>query len=136
MIRKALLFITYAIAAFAMDAAYWSYESPFSLRKDEFAVFEIDNNILTVRWSLFHNKGLVTHIKYDHMPYQNILYDDYKLNAMKIAVKTNTKVTPPLPYVMIVFEGFDRDRNVSNMKLYLFDHESAVTIRKVSDDRS
>jgi hypothetical protein len=118
--------------SFAID---WAYSEPFNLRKDEFAVFLVDENYLTFRWSLFHNKGLVSMIKYDHFPYQTILYDDYKLNAIKIPVKTNRIATPPLPYIMIVFEGFDFDRNVSNMKLYLSDVKGVVRIEKVSNER-
>ncbi|MDR2639103.1 MAG: hypothetical protein LBC09_04630 [Helicobacteraceae bacterium] len=128
-------FIVAALIAIKLCAADWAHSEPFSLRKDEFAVFEINENILTFRWSLFHNNGLVSLIKYDFFPYQTILYDDYKLNAIKIPVKTNATTPPPAPYVMIVFEGFDRDRNISNMRLYLSDALGTVRIKKVSDER-
>jgi hypothetical protein len=114
----------------------WAYAEPFSLRKDEFAVFDINDKILTFKWSLFHNKGLVSLIKYDHFPYQTILYDDYKLNAIKIPVAIDATVPPPPPYAMIVFENFDKDRNVSNMRLYLSDTRGIVKIKKVSDERN
>ncbi|MDR2152343.1 MAG: hypothetical protein LBO72_05950 [Helicobacteraceae bacterium] len=130
--KKLLSIFCLAIGLYAID---WAHSEPFNLRKDEFAVFEIDENILTFKWSLFHNDGLVSLIKYDHFPYQTVLYDDYKLNAIKIPVKTNPTVVAPPPYVMIVFEGFDRDRNVSNMRLYLSDALGSVKIKKVSRER-
>ncbi|MDR1911362.1 MAG: hypothetical protein LBQ52_03320 [Helicobacteraceae bacterium] len=131
--KSFLILFAFFVNLFAID---WAYSEPFSLRKDEFAVFEIDNRVLTFRWSLFHNKGLVCLIKYDHFPYQTILYDDYKLNAIKIPVKTNRTTPPPLPYMTIVFESFDSDRNLSNMRLYLFDELGSVKIAKASDERN
>ena len=119
--KAVICFIFFIFSLAAMDADYWSHNEPFSLKKDEFIAFNVNNNPFTIRWSLFHNKGLVTHIKYDHFPYQALLYDDYKLNAVKIPIKTNETVVPPLPYIMVVFEGFDTEKNHANMRLYLFD---------------
>ncbi|MDR0664999.1 MAG: hypothetical protein LBF86_05705 [Helicobacteraceae bacterium] len=131
--RKLLLGFLLTINLSAID---WAHSESFSLKKDEFAVFEVNENILTFRWSLFHNNGLVSLIKYDHFPYQTILYDDYKLNAIKIPVKTSPDATPPRPYIMIVFEGFDLDRNVSNMRLYLSDAQGLVTVKKGFNERN
>lgn len=125
----ALLIFLFSIA-WAIPEDYWAHDEPFSLAKDEFASWIVDENIFSVRFSLFHNRGLVTHIKYDHFPYQGILYDDYKQNAVKIPVKTTQTVTPPEPYAMVVFEGFDTENKRAKMHLYLFDPQGIVTIKK------
>lgn len=117
-------------AAWAMPANYWAHNEPFALKKDEFASWLIDGNVFSVRWSLFHNRGLVTHIKYDHFPYQGILYTDYKVNGVKIPVKTTQTVTPPEPYAFVVFEGFDAENKQAKMRLYLFDAQRIVTIKR------
>ncbi|MGE4296208.1 MAG: hypothetical protein AB7E49_10950 [Campylobacterales bacterium] len=117
-------------AAWAMPANYWAHNEPFELRKDEFASWFVDGNVFSVRWSLFHNRGLVTHIKYDHFPYQGILYDDYKQNAVKIPVKTTQSVSPPEPFAMVLFEGFDAEKKRAKMRLFLFDPQGIVTLKK------
>ncbi|MDR1451142.1 MAG: hypothetical protein LBI57_02230 [Helicobacteraceae bacterium] len=128
-------FFAIALIAINLSAIDWTHSEPFALRKDEFAVFEIDDNILTFKWSLFHNNGLVSLIKYDHFPYQTILYDDYKLNSIKIPIKTNKTAISENPYIMIVFDGFDSDRNISNMRLYLSDSLGTISVKKAFDER-
>lgn len=128
--RSFVAFWLVAITLFAMPDNYWAYKEQFRIKQNEFASWEVNKNIFFVRWSLFHNKQLVTIMKYDNFPYQTILYNDYKLNSFKIPVKVTDTVTPPLPYIMVVFENFDEQEKVANMALYLFDQKQTVEIKR------
>ncbi len=114
----------------AMPGDYWAHEEPFELRKDQFASWEVDDRILSIRWSLFHNRGLVVHLKYDHFPVQNILYENYKRNSMRIRLKTQPPVRPPEPYARLVFEGFDLQEQTAQLRLYLFDPLGVVDLTR------
>ncbi|MDR0747430.1 MAG: hypothetical protein LBE89_06010 [Helicobacteraceae bacterium] len=126
------IFFLFAVCTglFSIDSSYWSFNEQFSIKKDQFAVFNVDDNFLTVRWSLYHNSGLVIAIKYDHFPYQTILYNDYRQNSIKIPAKTNRTVIPPAPYMTIAFEGFDAEKKEANLRLYLFDELKTITIKR------
>jgi hypothetical protein len=126
------IFFLFAVFArlYSIDSGYWSFNEPFNIKKDQFAVFNIDDNFLTVRWSLYHNSGLVVLVKYDHFPYQTILYDNYRQNSIKVPVKTNRVIVPQTPYMMIVFEGFNVEKKEANLRLYLFDELKTTTIKR------
>jgi hypothetical protein len=114
-----LLFLP--LLLWAMPDDYWAHEEGFELKKDQFVSWEVGDRILFMRWSLFHNRGLVVHIKYDHFPVQNILYEDYKRNSMKIRLKTQPPVRPPEPYARVVFERYDEESESAHLRIYLFD---------------
>ena len=128
--KLALFWGLLSVALWAMPGDYWAHEEAFELRKDQFASWEMDDRILSIRWSLFHNRGLVTHIKYDHFPIQNILYENYKRNSMQVRLKTHRQVRPPEPYVRIIFERFDAEEKVAHLRLYLFDPEGIVNLMR------
>lgn len=114
---------------FAMPDGYWKFRDKFSLVQDQFVSYEISGKPFFMRWALYHNKGLVVHAKYDHFPYQYILYNDYKLNSFKMPLKVNTRAVPPEPHLLVIFDGFED--NKANFSLYLFDADGIVEIKKV-----
>lgn len=64
------------------------YEKEISLKKDQefrlsIETFNISKNLI-FKWTLFKNDGIVILLKYDHFPYQFILYKNYNLNAFKL----------------------------------------------------
>ena len=127
--RSFLAFLLLANLLIAMPNDYWKFQDKFSLVQDEFVSYEINERAFFMRWTLFHNKGLVVNAKFDHFPYQYILYNDYKLNSFQIPVMATDTMIPPEPYIMVVFDGFEDSR--ANFSIYLFDATGVVDIKKV-----
>lgn len=127
--RALFALLTLSCLLFAMPDDYWKFKDKFDLVQDQFVTYEINKKIFFMRWSLFHNKGLVVNAKFDHFPYQYILYNDYKLNSFKIPVLVTDRSIPLDPHIVVVFDGFAD--NKARFSIFLYDATGAVEIKKV-----
>ncbi|TLD82998.1 hypothetical protein [Helicobacter trogontum] len=79
-----------------------------SASKDSQSVMGVPKNF-TLRWTLYRNEGLVILMRYDHYPYQFILYKDYRLNSFTLNLLDPQGVnrSPNQPQLRITFVGID-----------------------------
>ncbi len=117
-----ILFLSFLFSLTLYSAGNnWNQTASFSLKKDQVALWLVGDRELTFRWTLFHNRGLVYIAKFDKFPYQGILYKDYRLNGVKIALSVNNKTNLEDPYCMIVFESYDEKSKTAQFTLYVKD---------------
>ena len=127
------LFAAWALAAVlagAMPEGYWAAQEPFALKKDQFAVWNNGGKTLTFRWTLFHNRALVTLTKYDRFPYQHLLYREYRKDGMKIPLTEEKAADRMAPYVYIRFKDFDEEKQEGSFILYLYDPKGSVKLMR------
>jgi hypothetical protein len=123
--------------AFAADegAITWNYKDEVELKKDQLARYQIniDNKLYTLdfRWTLFVNKGLVMLYKLEKFPYQNILYEDHKLNSFKIILKNRADNAYLRPYALVLFKSFDKKTKKALFSVFMKDDARPVQAERV-----
>jgi len=129
---------------FAADdsAITWNYKDEVELKKDQLARYQIaiDNKFYTLdfRWTLYVNKGLVMLYKYGTdttrakgFPYQNILYQDHKLNSFKIELKNRAQNAFLKPYALVLFKSFDNKTKKATFTVLMKDDIRPVQAERV-----
>jgi len=106
--------------------ASWSFSDEFSLKKDEFVLYKINEKDLLFRWTLFHNDGLVFILKYDHFPYQGILYQNHKLNSFRLKTTSQNVTGKERPFCDIVFLSCEKDKSSCKFQIYCRDKLSLI----------
>ena len=117
-----------------MPEGYWASEEPFSLKKDQFAVWDANGKVFTFRWTLFHNRALVTLSKYDRFPYQHLLYLEYRKDGFKIPLTVETTADFPAPYLYLRFAEFSDKTQEASFVLYLFDPKGIVPLQRMEGE--
>jgi len=124
------LFLPSIIWAFS-----WDYTHDFVLKKDEVATIEVlkredsSKRILTLRWTLYQNKRLVTLISYDGFPTQHILQKEYKRNSIKIALRDDYYDVSKRCYLIVKFYDFDESNKTATMKVSIRDPKKRIEIK-------
>ncbi|GAA8020223.1 hypothetical protein HpMS7_02070 [Helicobacter pylori] len=110
LIRYGLIFLFF-LKAFGLD---YGIDKTLELKKDEVfkAVIKDTSNEqtkeITLYWTLYANKGLVINMRFNHFPYQFILYTDHARNTYNLKVfeeKFSSNST-----LSLVFKGFKEDK--------------------------
>lgn len=96
----------------AIDLSYFNNSFQKTLKKDEPMMIVVtdrkDEKLLLFRWTLFHNKGLVTLTNYDGIPSQQLLYKRYHESSIKIDIALRQdELSRYNPYLFITFLGYD-----------------------------
>lgn len=93
------------------------------LQKDEIKTLNIfvenTTKILTLRWTLYKDKALVTHLKYDFIPHQFILYKD-NLNSYKVYLSGINSNKSEDSYIIFYFVDFNEVTRKAKFRYYLF----------------
>lgn len=88
LIRYGLIFLFF-LEAFGLD---YGIDRTLELKKDEVfkAIIKDTSNEqtkeITLYWTLYANKGLVINMRFNHFPYQFILYTDHARNTYNLKV--------------------------------------------------
>lgn len=102
-----------------------------SLKKDEIKSidFFVENSrkTLTFRWTLYKDKVLTTHFKYDGILYQFSLYKDNS-NSAKIILSNINNANNPNPYIIFYFVNYDDDLKEAKFRYYFFNFNSSVGV--------
>jgi len=114
-----------------MSDDYFAFNESIELQKDELAKFNISGKTLFFRWTLFVNKVLYMHYKFDGWVNQNILINAYRKNGFKIYFKQKSNDFTKKPYMMIVFKGMKNDQNTTAVfNVYVYDPTSSVKVKR------
>ncbi|MCQ2890455.1 hypothetical protein JT208_01060 [Helicobacter pylori] len=109
-IRYGLIFLFF-LKAFGLD---YGIDKTLELKKDEIFKAIIKDTSdeqtkeITFYWTLYANKGLVINMRFNHFPYQFILYTDHARNTYNLKVfeeKFSSNST-----LSLVFKDFKEDK--------------------------
>ncbi|WP_104705728.1 hypothetical protein [Helicobacter suis] len=74
---------------------------------------------LSVRWTLYKDKGLVVHLHFNQFPYQFILYKDFQRNSFRKEIFKEKQISTdktPL-FFLITFKNFDNKEESATLYL-------------------
>lgn len=115
-------------------SGYWKQNGTLELEKDQTFRFAVSSETmqkdLSFRWTLYKNRGLVLHLKYDGFVHQFILYTDYQRSSFKLPIKAEPEKKPEeAPYFMLVFKDFNRKSAVATLDYYLRTGDAEIDIQ-------
>ncbi|MGX2981644.1 hypothetical protein [Helicobacter sp. 23-1045] len=105
----------------------------FILKKDESKVINLfvenTHKTLTIRWTLYKDRGLVMHLNYDRNPHQFQLYkESLALNSFKIVLNHTNSTRAQNPHIIIYFVDFDDDKKEAKFRYYLNKYNAQIEI--------
>jgi hypothetical protein len=130
MSKAFVVWLLFVATLCAIPDGYFAKEEQFVLKKDQFAVYEIDGKPLTFRWTLFINRGLVMHYAYDGFPHQNVLYREYKKDSFQIRLKQQPDDHMEPPYLMVQFVGMEEKEGLARFSVYVFDPLGSIRVNR------
>ena len=101
------------------------------LKKDEAKKIEffVENSkkTLTFRWTLYKDGVLITHFKYDGIPYQFSLYKEHA-NSAKITLSSINNANNANPYVIFYFIDYDDISKEVRFRYYIYNFDNNVEV--------
>lgn len=101
------------------------------LKKDEAKKIEffVENSkkTLTFRWTLYKDGVLITHFKYDGIPYQFSLYKEHA-NSAKITLSSINNANNANPYVIFYFTDYDDISKEARFRYYIYNFDNNVEV--------
>jgi hypothetical protein len=120
-------------------APAWRETKSFILKKDEVARIVIKTispkleRVLFWRWTLYTDKKLVVHEKFDRVVGQHIL--DLEMHqAFNKRLLGAVKSERDVPYALVVFKKFDDVNKTAQFDFFLIDRENRVEVKYVSKE--
>jgi len=127
------IFLFIFILLLSLNAASWREMKSFTLKKDETVKILIKTaspkkeRIFVWRWTLYTDKALVVHEKFDQFVGQHILYlgrNDGFRKPFLPALKSEQDVS----YALVVFKKFDDANQTAQFDFLLVDKEKRVLV--------
>ncbi len=132
MMKQALIILFFAIAVFSSDLKKLK---TYYLSKDEIKKVMITagktKKLLTFRWTLYKNEGLVMFSSYDQMVMQYILYLNHTNQQFRIDLTSGGSNLYLRPYLLIRFDKFDFAKHKAKISLWIYDKQSEIEIKKL-----
>jgi hypothetical protein len=104
-----------------------------SLQKDEqkkiLVKYASNEKLFTLRWTLYHNDGLVVLRSYDRVVAQNILYLESKNQSFRLDLKPSGADFYNTPYFLVKFKEFDYETNRAFFDIYLSDKKMMIELK-------
>ena len=109
-----------------------------SLKKDELrkilVKYDGRKKVLTFRWTLFKNGGLVMFNSYDTIVSQHILYMRQTNRSFRVQLKPRGVSFYNKPYVLIRFKDFNHDTNEAKLELLLSDDSRHIRLEHIKNN--
>jgi hypothetical protein len=140
MINKLVLLLFFCTVW--LHGAPWREIKPFVLKKDELARVLIKTQegkqekvrVLQWRWTLYTDKALVIHEKFDRVVGQNMLTvgrnDSFKKSLLSPINSERDRAT-----AVVVFKKFDEQNQTASFDLLIFDKEKRVLVDYFDKDK-
>ena len=107
------------------------------LKKDEqkkiFVKYNNRKKLLTFRWTLYKNGGLIIFSSYDKIVSQHILYLRHTNQSFRLKLKPSDGYYNP-PYLLIKFKKFDKQKKEASIDFMLSDRSGFITIEYVKNN--
>ena len=133
MLKVLLGFFFFALLNVSIYAQSYKQKYDIVLKKDktEKILVKYGNieKLLTFRWTLYHNEGLVLLRSYDQIVAQNMLYLNHINQSVKIELRSRAGGYTSLPYVILKFVKFNYQTKEASFGLFLFDREDQIELK-------
>ena len=131
--RSLLVCLLLMTNVYSIDLNYFNNTFQKTLKKDEQMYIVVkdrdDEKLLLFRWTLFHNKGLVTLSNYNGEPSQQLLYARYQENSIKIKLALRENETSRYhPYLLINFLGYNYENKSADFEVLHKDPSGLTSI--------
>ncbi len=134
------VFLFILVWVLSLDAAPWREMKNFNLKKDETARVVIKTassptleRVLTWRWTLYTDKALVVHEKFDRIVGQHILYVGHN-DGFRKPLLPSVASERDVPYAMVIFKKFDDENKTALFDLLIYDKEKRVLVEYFDKD--
>ncbi len=108
-----------------------------SLQKDEqkkiLVKYDSFERLFKFRWTLYKNGGLIIHRSYDGVVSQNILYLRNKNQSFRLELKPRGADFYNVPYVLVKFKEFDREKKEAKFQLFLSDDRMQIELHNLKN---
>ena len=116
--------------------ANFRFSEELRLKKDAvekiMVVREASRHLLTLRWTLYKNGGLVVHRSYDGFNTQNVLKLNHNNQSIRIDVDRSGGAPKTFTYIVIKFKAFDFETEEAVFELLLRDEAEKVVLEHLS----
>ena len=103
------------------------------LEKDEtkkiLVKYASSQKVLSFRWTLYKNDGLVVLSSYDRIVSQHLLYMNHQNQSFRIELKPRGAYESASPYMIIKFDEFDFEKRKAKFSLWLQDRRQEILIK-------
>lgn len=128
--RLLLLFFSFLSLLNAID---WDVEKSFKLKKDQIQNILIttptSEKLLSFRWTLFKNEGLVFLYTFDDHAFQNILYQRHRSRMTKVVFEDIHVKHQIKPFLLFKFQSYDYETGRAEIVVFLNDKEGNVDLK-------
>jgi len=105
----------------------------YKLTKDKTAKilvkYDSSQKLLSFRWTLYKNDGLVVFSSYDRIVSQHILYLNHKNQSIRIKLKSRVPSNRVAPYLLIKFDRFDFEKQKAVFSLWITDKKKEILLK-------
>jgi hypothetical protein len=126
------LFLALSLCFGALSAADLVAMESVKLKKDELKeiVVKYDGRekLLTFRWTLYTNNGLVLFRSYDKIVAQNVLYLRNKNRSFRVKLKPSGYNFYDVPYLLVMFKDFNHKTKEAEFELFLSDDTKRIVL--------
>jgi len=138
-ILQVLALIILSVSFLNANITYFKDAREISLKKDEQKKILVKYNgrekLLTLRWTLYKNGGLVLFRSYDTIVSQNILYLRHKNKSFRLKLKSSSSAAYyNVPYLLVSFKKFDEKTSKVTLELLLSDANGNIQLEYLKND--
>lgn len=120
------------LAGCSLDAAAWRETKSYILKKDQLVKVLVKSEGLernmSFRWTLYTDKALVVHEKFDRIVGQHVLYASHANQSFRKRLLPPKQSEKDVPYVIVKFTKFDEGAKTAQMDLFLIDQERRIVL--------
>lgn len=131
------LFFVLAMTAAMLQAAPWRESKSFVLPKDRTVKVLVKSEglerLLSFRWTLYADKGIVVHENFDRFVGQHVLYASHTNQSFRKRLLPAKKSEKDVPYIVVVFKKFDEGAKTAQLDLLLFDKEQRIMLEYLTE---
>ena len=126
------VFILSALLLTSSFASEFTQVKEITLKKDVektiLVRYDDKEKVLTFRWTLYKNGGLIVFRSYDTIVAQNILYLRHENQSFRVIVKPSGVNFYDKPFVLIRFKKFNDDTREATFELFLSDDSKDIKL--------
>ena len=129
------LFIFTALFLSTISANDFARKLEISLKKDEqkkiLVKYDSIEKLFKLRWTLYHNKGLVVLRSYDKIVAQNVLYLRGKNQSFLLELSPSERDYYNPPYFLVKFKDFNYEKNEAIFEIFLSDKNERIELEEL-----
>ncbi len=88
--------------------------------------------LLSFRWTLYKNDGLVVFSSYDRIVSQHMLYLNHKNQSFRIQLKSRASSNRVAPYLLVKFDTFDFKKKQAVISLWIADRKKEILLKSLT----